>query len=205
MGRLFTIGYSGHSANSFVDLVVNNEIDVVCDVRSTPFSAYKPDFSRAPFKAHLNKAGVKYKFLGDLLGARPSDRTCYVSGQATYDRISKSSFFQEGLSRIKTGTRSLNLALVCSERDPIECHRAILVCRNLPEMHDYITHIHTDGRSESQPELDTRLVDLFGLTPPPLLQQEGDWLKAVSKAYEKQGDSIAYREKYPRDNKDEQS
>jgi hypothetical protein len=72
-------------------------------------------------------------------------------------------------------------------------------------MHDYITHIHTDGRLESQPDLDARLVDLFGLTPPPLLQEEGDWLKAVSNAYEKQGDSIAYREKYPRDNKDDQS
>lgn len=197
MGRLFTIGYSGHSADSFVDLVVKNKIDVVCDVRSTPFSAYKPDFSRAAFKAHLNRAGVKYKFFGDLLGARPSDRTCYVAGQATYERISKSSFFQEGLSRIKAGAQSLNLALVCSERDPIECHRAILVCRNLPEIRDYITHIHTDGTPESQLDLDARLVDFLGLTPPPLLQEEGDWSKAVSDAYEKQGEAIAYREKYP--------
>ncbi|WP_241215067.1 hypothetical protein [Sphingomonas sp. S-NIH.Pt15_0812] len=72
-------------------------------------------------------------------------------------------------------------------------------------MQDHITHIHTDGRSESQPDLDARLVDMFGLTPPPLLQEEGDWSKAVSNAYKKQGEAIAYREKYPRDNKDEQS
>lgn len=205
MGHLFTIGYSGHNAASFIDLVIENNIDVVCDVRSTPFSAYKPDFSRAPFKAHLNKVGVKYKFLGDQLGARPSDRSCYVAGQATYERISKSDFFLEGLKRIKTGIRSLNLALVCSERDPIECHRAILVCRNLPEIYDCITHIHTDGRTESQSDLDERLVDMFGLTPPPLLQRDGDWPKAVSNAYVKQADAIAYREKYPRENKDEQS
>lgn len=203
MGHLFTIGYSGHDVSSFLKLVITSKIDVVCDVRSTPYSSYKPDFSRAALKSHLNQAGVKYKFLGDQLGARPKDRTCYVDGQAAYGRIMASRFFQEGLDRVRKGAKSLRLSLLCSERDPVECHRAVLVCRNLTDMHDAITHIHTDGRTESQSELDARLVAMFGLTPPPLLEAEGDWQAAVSSAYSKQGDAIAYRERYPQDHKDE--
>jgi uncharacterized protein (DUF488 family) len=195
MSRLFTIGYSGLESRSFAELLLSNFVDVVCDVRSTPYSTYKPDFSRVPFRAFLNTYGIKYVFMGEQLGARPKDRSCYKDGQATYDAISKSSFFKDGLHRLRNGTKELNLAMVCSERDPIECHRAVLVCRNLPDLHDIISHIHTDGSIETQEQFDERLVRHYNLAPPPLLSQPGDWDKSVALAYEKQGNAIAYRER----------
>lgn len=195
MGHIFTVGYSGLEVDGFVRLLSTNGIDVVCDVRSTPYSHYKPDFSRGPLRKHLNAANIKYAFFGDQLGARPKDRSCYVSGQATYDRIAQTGFFTEGLDRLRLGAQKLNLALVCSEKDPIECHRAVLVCYNLPDLRENISHIHTDGRIENQATFEQRLVQFHGLTPPPLLQRPGDWDTAVVEAYRKQAAGIAYRER----------
>ena len=203
MGKLFTIGYSGQDIQNFVALLLANAVNVVCDVRSTPYSTYKPDFSRRPLKSNLNDAGIKYTFLGDELGARPKDRSCYDNGQATYDRIANSDFFKSGLARVKKGSKMMNLALMCSERDPIECHRAILVCRNLNDIRDRIAHIHGDGSVEDQHKFDARLVEFYRLTPPPLLEQSGDWELAVATAYQKQGESIAFQERYPAHSKDD--
>jgi len=197
MGRLYTIGYSGHDMRGFIRLLAASHVDVVCDVRSTPYSNYKPDFSRAPLKGHLNSAGMKYVFLGDKLGARPKDRSCYVAGQATYARIAGSEFFAEGLARLREGVSKLNLALVCSESDPIECHRAVLVCRNLRDLSSRICHIHSDGKLETQDDFDERLVNMHNTAPPPLLRNPAQWGNAVATAYAKQSEAIAYRERYP--------
>jgi uncharacterized protein (DUF488 family) len=195
MGQLYTLGYSGLEIDGFLALVADHKIDVICDVRSTPYSTYKPDFTRAAFKRHLNAADVKYVFLGDKLGARPNDRSCYVDGQAIYDKIAQTAPFKEGMARVRKGVETLNLALVCSERDPIECHRTILVVDRLIDLRASTTHIHTDGSAETQEAFDARLVEKHGLTPPPLLREPGDWNRAVVEAYEKQSAAIAYRER----------
>ena len=194
VGKIFTIGYSGTEIDSFLEKLVMNKIDVVCDVRSTPYSIYKPDFSRGEFRKHLNSASIKYSFFGEQLGARPKDRTVYVRGQATYEKIAETSYFTTGLDRLREGSRKLNLALVCSEKDPIDCHRACLVCYNLEDMRERIFHIHTNGELEKQDQFEQRLVDLHKLTPSPLFQKAGDWEAAVSEAYKKQASCIAYRE-----------
>ena len=195
MGRLFTIGYSGLEMPGFIELLVRNAVAVVCDVRSTPFSKFKPDFSRGPFRRHLNAANIKYVFLGAELGARPEDRSCYVDGQARYERIAATEPFRRGIERVGNGIATTTLALVCSERDPAECHRAILVAHRLGALRDTIAHIHTDGAVETQAAFDARLVALHGLTPPPLLSAPGDDERALALAYDKQADAIAYRER----------
>lgn len=194
VGKIFTIGYSGTEIEGFIEKLATNKIDVVCDVRSTPYSIYKPDFSRSEFRQHLNNAKIKYAFFGEQLGARPKDRNCYVGGQAKYEKIAKTPSFSKGLERLREGSKELNLALVCSEKDPIDCHRACLVCYNLVDMRDRIFHIHTDGKLEKQDQFDQRLVDLHKLAPSPLFQRPGDWENAVSEAYKKQASCIAYRE-----------
>lgn len=197
MYRIFTIGYSGLDQSTFIDFLRDNHVEVVCDVRSIPFSRRRPEFSRAPLKVGLNAGHIKYAFFGGELGARPKDRTCYEGNIAQYARIAASSFFQAGLQRLRMGASKTNLALLCSERDPIECHRAILVCRHLSEMRSNIFHIHTDGKLESQEELDERLVLLHETAPPPLLRSPGDYANGVERAYDLQGEAIAYTEPYP--------
>ena len=156
----------------------------------TPFcTSFKP-LSRSIWPWSLSI----YAFFGEQLGARPKDRSVYVRGQATYEKIAETAYFNKGLERLREGSKKLNLALVCSEKDPIDCHRACLVCYNLEDMRERIFHIHTNGKLEKQDQFEQRLVDLHKLTPSPLFQRSGDWEIAVSEAYKKQASCIAYRE-----------
>ena len=155
MSELFTIGHSTHSAERFLELLRQHNIEAVGDVRSSPFSAWTPQFNRQVLEATLKKAGIHYVFLGNELGARRAEREVYVDGIARYERIAKTPAFQEGLERVRKGSRKLRLALMCAEKDPLECHRTILVCRQLKREAN-IAHILEDGAIEFHPSQPTR-------------------------------------------------
>ena len=194
MNPIFTIGYSGISQEEFIAYLSDNECGIVCDVRSYPISRYRPEFSRREFKAQLNRAGIKYVFFGEALGARPKDRACYQNGVADYDLIAQQEAFQDALRRLAKGSETSRLALVCSEADPIECHRAILVAKHLRNLAPDVRHIHSDGKIETHTELEDRLIELFGTAPPPLLRTEADRASGIKQAYQKQSDAICYSE-----------
>jgi uncharacterized protein (DUF488 family) len=194
MGQLFTIGYSGLAIAQFLGLLTEHGVDVVCDVRSVPYSRFRPDYSRRELKRHLNQSGIKYAFFGDELGARPKERSVYVDGQAVHNLIAKQDFFNSGLDRLRKGVAEHNLTLLCSEREPLECHRAILVCRHLSEIRNNITHIHPDGHTETQDELEHRLVSLLGLNPLPLLGETASPNAVLQEAYDRQSSRIAFTE-----------
>jgi uncharacterized protein (DUF488 family) len=194
MGWLFTIGYSGIAIDRFLGLLTDRHVDVLCDVRSVPYSRFRPEFARHDLKRHLNGSGIKYAFFGNELGARPKERSVYVRGQAVHSLIAETDLFKTGLDRLKKGVSHHNLALLCSEREPLECHRAVLVCRYLPEIRDQIAHIHADGRVETHVELEDRLVALHNLKPLPLLEEAKSWDIALSEAYDKQSAHIAFTE-----------
>jgi uncharacterized protein (DUF488 family) len=194
MGWLFTIGYSGLEVARFLDILREHDITILCDVRSTPYSRFRPDFSRRDLKQHLNGSGIKYAFFGDALGARPKERSVYVRGEAVHDLIAKTDSFKAGLNRLQKGIAGHNLVLLCSEREPLECHRAILVCRHLPEVKNHIVHIHTDGHVETHEALESRLVASHNLTPLPLLPEAKLWETALREAYDKQSSMIAFTE-----------
>lgn len=194
MGRIFTLGYSGTPIDRFVSLLLSHKIEVLCDVRSVPYSRVRPEFSRRDLKQSINQAGIKYHFFGDALGARPKERSVYVGGQAVHNLIAQTSFFQAGLDRLKKGAAEHNLVLLCSEKDPIECHRAILVCRHLPEIKSIISHIHTNGRVETQEQFEGRLVKVHNRQAVPLLDERRSWGSLLEEAYDKQSDAIAFTE-----------
>jgi uncharacterized protein (DUF488 family) len=197
MAWLFTIGYSGLEIDRFLELLRERRVNILCDVRSVPYSRYRPDFSRRDLKQHLNKSGIKYAFFGNELGARPKERSVYVGGQAVHNLIAEKDFFRFGLDRLKKGIADHNLALLCSEREPLECHRSILVCRHLPEVKNHIAHIHTDGHVETHEEFENRLVASHKLTPLPLLGGANVWETALHEAYDKQSEMIAFTETKP--------
>lgn len=188
--ELFTIGHSNHSCERFLELLRLHSIEVVVDVRSSPYSVRLPQFSREPLKAALRAAGIRYLFLGDQLGARRSERSCYVEGVARYDRIARIPAFQSGLERVAKEIQQFRPALMCAEKDPLECHRTILVCRQLRDVAQ-IQHIRAEGTLESNDEAETRLMaeervptdDFF--TPREQL---------LDRAYDQRGAKIAYHE-----------
>jgi hypothetical protein len=137
---------------------------------------------------------MRYAFFGDELGARPKERSVYVDGQAMHNLIAKQAFFKSGLDRLRKGVADHNLALLCSEREPLECHRTILVCRHLPEIRNNITHIHPDGHLETQEQLEDRLIVLHNLNPLPLLGETSPRDAVLQAAYDRQSSQIAFTE-----------
>lgn len=188
---VFTVGHSTLEIAAFVSLLKQHGIEAVADVRSSPYSQHNPQFNREALQVSLRAAGIQYVFLGDELGARRSESDCYVNGQAEYERISGTPAFKRGLQRLSEGATRLRVALVCAEKDPLECHRAILVCRHLKSVIPSISHILGDGSLETHEQLEDRLMQQFKLVGDDLFRSRAEMLDA---AYERQGKRIAYKE-----------
>jgi uncharacterized protein (DUF488 family) len=191
MNELFTIGYSKHTLDSFLDAIQKNRINAVVDVRSTPYSRFKPEFNKDSINKYLKSKNINYVFLGNECGARFDDPTCYQNGKADYRAISKHRKFQEGLNRIKTGIKKYTVALMCAERDPINCHRMILICRNLKDSPINIYHILDNDKVETQFEIEKRLLKLFKFDQTELFRTEQEQL---DQAYDNQSERIAFTE-----------
>jgi uncharacterized protein (DUF488 family) len=191
MNTLFTIGHSTHDLSFFLDLLKMHDVQAVADVRSQPFSARFPQFTRSNLEKSLKAHHIRYVFLGHELGARRDEACCYLDGQARYELVAKTSAFHEGMARILKGLEKYRLALLCAEKDPITCHRTILVCRHLRGRGFQIRHILGDGRLEAHDKLEERMLKLMGKSQPSLFISREE---LVEQAYEEQGEKIAYRQ-----------
>jgi len=189
VNKLFTIGYSPHSLDSFFHVLSRHEITALVDVRSSPYSKYKPEFNQESLTRFLTIKKIAYVFLGDYCGARIDDPSCYVNGKVDYRLVAKNQKFKEGLIRIKKGMENYKIALMCAEKDPITCHRTILICRNLLQPEIKIKHLLSDGSVETHEESEKRLLKLFKLNDPDLFRSEQ---QRIDDAYSLQGEKIAY-------------
>ena len=154
---VWTIGHSNHALDHLLGLLTAHGIEVVVDVRSQPYSRYAPHFGRDALRASVTNVGFEYLFLGKELGGRPADPLLYdEEGHVRYDAVSKSRAFTEGIARLRQGIGRYRVALLCSEDDPIHCHRRLLVGRVLWGEDIHTQHIRGDGRIESEDEVDAR-------------------------------------------------
>jgi uncharacterized protein (DUF488 family) len=161
----------------------------VCDVRSTPFSRFNPQFNREALQTSLQAAGIAYVFLGKELGARSDDPACYHNGKVQYDRLAATALFQEGLDRIRRSTEQYRIVLMCAEKEPLDCHRTILVSRQLVARGFEVHHILADGCLESHDAALTRLAGLVGVPATDLVHSREEILQEV---YRRQAEKIAY-------------
>jgi len=176
--------------DTFIDLLRQFEIAAIADVRSSPYSHGVPYFNQELLAEQLERVGIRYVFLGAELGARRSERECYEEGIARYELIAKSPLFERGLDRVRLGSEKHRIALMCAEKDPIMCHRSILICRHLKGDVPRIRHILEDGNLEAHEELEERLLDRAGLAEPDLFTTDEERLE---RAYDWQGDRIEYQ------------
>lgn len=189
--RVFTIGHSTHSYETFLSLLRTAEVTAIADVRSSPYSRHFPQFNRETLQDDLRLDGIAYVFLGDQLGGRPQGKKFYSAGVADYEKMAKDERFCEGLERVVDGAKKYRIALLCSEGNPLDCHRCLLVGRELVKRNLCVCHILPDGRIESQAEIDDKLFadasrdhdDLF-------LSRE----EVLAMAYRDRGRKVAYAE-----------
>ncbi len=157
--QLFTVGCSNQSFERFASLLETNHIQVVVDVRSTPFSNYTPQFNQEPLKGRLKLRKLHYLYMGQEFGARRAEQSAYVEGRVCFECVFDLQAFKQGVARLEKGlARGLRLCLMCTEKDPIDCHRTIMITRFLSRHFNIpITHIHEDGHLEGNDAFESRL------------------------------------------------
>lgn len=186
---LFTIGHSNHSEDTFLRLLKTHGIQAVADVRSQPYSRHTPWFNYEAIRSLLRKARMSHVFLGRELGPRTDDLSCYEGDQVSYERLARTDTFKKGLERLKKGAETYRIALLCSEKDPITCHRMILVCKALKAGPLEIVHILEDARLETLQQAEERLLRHLKMSEPTLFETRDE---LVEKAYRLQGQKIAF-------------
>jgi uncharacterized protein (DUF488 family) len=159
---VLTIGHSTHALEAFVALLRRHDVSAVADVRSAPHSRFNPQFNREMLDETLKACGMKYVFLGRELGARSDDPSCYENGRVQYARLARLETFHAGIERVMRGANDYRVALMCAEKEPLECHRTLLVARALDDLGIAVEHILPDGRVESHNAAMERLLKLLG-------------------------------------------
>lgn len=187
--ELYTIGHSNHQIERFIDLLKMHAVTAIGDVRSQPYSRHNPQFNREVLQQQLKDNTIAYVFLGSELGARSNDMSCYSNGKVQFSCLSQTSLFKEGIKKVKGGMDSYRVALLCAEKDPLMCHRTILICRYLRNEGVFIKHILADGSIETNAELEARLMRLLNVPQDDLFM---DHEQLVNRAYDMQSDKIAY-------------
>jgi uncharacterized protein (DUF488 family) len=192
---VFTIGHSTHPQERFIALLRQHGITALCDVRSKPYSRMNPQFNREELEEALLAHGIAYRFLGKELGARSDDPHCYERGKVQYGRLAETDLFKHGLKRVLSGMKDgFRVALMCAEKEPLECHRTILVARHLAALGVAVAHIHADGRLENHDSALSRLARLLNLPEDDMFHTREELL---DDAYRRQEERIAYEAAEP--------
>lgn len=188
---IFTVGHSTHSYEHFLLLLRKSGITAVADVRTSPYSRHFPHFNKDTLKNELRMDGIAYSFIGKELGGRPIGRQYYCDGIADYERMAEAPDFKHGIHRVLEGAKKYRIALMCSEHDPLDCHRCLLVGRALAARGIAVKHIKSNGAVADHDEIEQRLLksesqlgdDLF-LSPE----------EKLADAYRKRARKVAYSE-----------
>lgn len=164
---IFLIGYGARSLDGFVDALRAHDIAYLIDVRTRPYSRYKPEFSKEALDAALKEQGIRYIFMGDSLGGQPQDPDCYVDGKVAYERVREKAFFLTGIERLRRAwEQGLPVVLMCSEGKPENCHRSKLIAPALIAQGVAVIHIDEADELVSQDQVMDRITggqpSLFG-------------------------------------------
>ena len=163
MSTIFTVGHSRYKIEYLIKLITKHKITAIADVRSIPYSRINPQFNKESLQSKLRQHGIAYVFLGKELGARPEDQSCYINGKVSFDAIMKTALFRQGIKRLLEGMEQYKVSLLCSEKDPIYCHRTILVSKYIYSLGLTVYHIHEDSHLESHEALIERLLRMYDL------------------------------------------
>ena len=156
---IYTIGYGSRSIEQFIEVLQQHEIAYLIDVRSAPYSRYKPEFSKEALEAKLQQHRIRYVFMGDTLGGHPDDETCYDErGQVDYEKVKDTEIYQRGIERLQTAfAQQQCIALMCSEGKPEHCHRSKLIGASLTTQDLPVIHIDENDEQQTQDDVIERL------------------------------------------------
>jgi uncharacterized protein (DUF488 family) len=191
---LLSIGHSNIAAEHFVAMLQGAGVGTIADVRSVPLSRHFPWFSKKNLSARLAAAGIAYVAVGETLGGRPRDEGLYRDGVADYEAMAMRPEFRAGIDQALDVAARSRVCLMCAEREPLDCHRCLLVARKLAERGLAIGHILHDGAIEPHAATEERLLALSGEDRDLFAAGQAERLAA---AYRRRAQAVAYRQKPP--------
>ena len=201
---IHTVGHSNMSVDELAVMLKQRGITRVIDVRSTPYSRYVPEFNRDNIRATLDRNGVGYTHMGDALGGRPQDDRLYdKDGRANYELMAQEKTFQDGVRQVEHMAEESHTLLMCTEADPLRCHRTLLVSQKLASRGADIIHLMRDGQQESHEETMEKLLALWKLLPDGRgmthrqITQEAVRNQAAKVAYRRRAEPNAQRKTRP--------
>lgn len=166
---LYTIGHGNRKSDDFISILKEYGIQFLIDVRSQPYSKYNPQFNQNDLRYLLERNDIRYVFMGDSIGGRPDDSSCYDNlGKVDYEVVKTKDFFLQGINRLKTAyEKDISLVIMCSESKPCECHRSKLIGKVLKLDNILLKHIDEKGKIKDQSTVMNELTkgmesDLFG-------------------------------------------
>ncbi len=155
---ILTVGYGNRSIEDLIALMRRECVQFLIDVRSSPLSRFKPEFSREPLEQAMRLAGIRYVFMGDTLGGRPQDPSCYENGHVIYDLVQQKAFFCEGIDRLlDASAKGFQVCLLCSESRPEDCHRSKMIGVSLLARGAKVIHLGPQGEHVAQADVIARL------------------------------------------------
>jgi uncharacterized protein (DUF488 family) len=187
---ILTIGHARHSLERFLALLEAGQVTAVADVRSAPASRFSPQFNKSALAASLAAQNIGYVFLGKELGGRPERPELYTQGRADYEKMAASPDFRAGLAQLMEAAAQNRVAAMCSEADPLDCHRCLLVGRALAEAGVEVGHILGSGEIVSHGAVEERLLQLQHLADDDLLM--GSRQERLAEAYRARARKAAY-------------
>ena len=190
---IYTIGYSGFQVDEFISTLKRNGVNALIDVRSEPYSAYHHDYDKETLSQNLRKNHIYYRNYAKEFGARQENHGFYKNGRLDFDSFSKSPQFQSGVSKIVEGAnQGFTFAFMCAEKDPLQCHRAILVAKAFSDMGFSVKHVvPVDGKIEieTQQNLEDEMIDCYF---PPMFRNESKEA-LLADAYRRKNDEIGFK------------
>jgi uncharacterized protein (DUF488 family) len=195
---LFSIGHSNIPQERFLAMLRDAGVTLIADVRTVPYSRFAPWFSQKPLAASLSACSVGYAAMGAALGGRPHDQRLYGDGVADYERMAAQPEFQAGLDRLVEAAAQARVCMLCAEREPLDCHRCLLVARRLAERGLAVKHILHNGLIEPHATTEQRLLALEGQGD----EQGCDLFvsgqrERLAAAYQRRTRAVAFRRKNP--------
>lgn len=189
---LYTIGHSNHSIGNFINLLRQHNITTIADVRSEPYSRYHSQFNKDILEIDLRTANISYVFLGKELGARPKDISCYENGKVSFEKLAEKTEFRQAIENLVTLSNNNTVAIVCAEKEPLNCHRTILIAKELTKHNVCIQHILADGSTENHLDTEKRLIRKLDIEPT-LFESGKSMSEIVDSAYKEQSKKVSFQ------------
>lgn len=193
--QIYTIGYSGFSMENFIKKLRDFSIRCVIDVRSIPYSQYFNEYDKEFLAYTLKNNSIFYRNYSREFGARQENSNYYTDGHLDFSKFTQSDHFKCGIQKIDAGImQGYSFVLMCSEKNPIDCHRCIMIGREFSKLGYKVTNILPD-KTIDQSKIDEMLLDIYCKNYKQLnfFESSKNHSELIEFAYKERGKEIAYR------------